>query len=96
MNIDGGARGNPGSAGFGVYVRDEEGDEVDSLYGYLGEQTNNVAEYAALLAALRYALGRGARRVKILSDSELWSGRSTDSIGSRTPASSSSTWPPCA
>jgi len=44
---------------------------VDSLYGYLGEQTNNVAEYAALLAALRYALGRGARRVRILSDSEL-------------------------
>jgi ribonuclease HI len=70
-NIDGGARGNPGEAGFGVYVQDELGREVASLYGYLGHQTNNVAEYAALLAALRYGAGRGVARLKIRSDSEL-------------------------
>jgi ribonuclease HI len=69
--IDGGARGNPGAAGFGVYVTDERGEEVASLYGYLGHQTNNVAEYAALLAALRYAIDRKARVLKIRSDSEL-------------------------
>ena len=70
-NIDGGARGNPGASGFGVFVQDESGEEVASLYGYLGEQTNNVAEYAGLLAALRYASSQGARRMKIRSDSEL-------------------------
>lgn len=70
-NIDGGARGNPGTAGFGVFVQDESGEEVASLYGYLGEQTNNVAEYAGLLAALRYAASRGARRLRVRSDSQL-------------------------
>lgn len=70
-SIDGGARGNPGSSGFGVFVQNEEGEEVASLYGYLGEQTNNVAEYAGLLAALRYASGAGARRLRVRSDSEL-------------------------
>ena len=70
-HIDGGARGNPGPAGFGVYIQDGGGVEVASLFGFLGHQTNNVAEYAALLAALKYAEGRGARTLRILSDSEL-------------------------
>ncbi|HKY31626.1 MAG TPA: ribonuclease HI family protein [Candidatus Polarisedimenticolia bacterium] len=70
-NIDGGARGNPGAAGFGVFVQDAAGREVASLYGYLGTQTNNVAEYAGLLAALRFVRRRGARSVVIRSDSEL-------------------------
>ena len=70
-HIDGGARGNPGTAGFGVHVQDEEGREVASLYGYLGVQTNNVAEYAGLLAALRWALQQNARPLTIRSDSEL-------------------------
>jgi ribonuclease HI len=69
--IDGGARGNPGAAGFGVYLEDDDGREVDSLYGYLGERTNNVAEYAGLLAALRYAVENGVRRLAFRSDSEL-------------------------
>ncbi|HET6371949.1 MAG TPA: ribonuclease HI family protein [Candidatus Polarisedimenticolia bacterium] len=69
--IDGGARGNPGTAGFGVYVRDDAGHEVASLYGFLGHQTNNVAEYAGLLAALKYALAHGVTRLAIRSDSEL-------------------------
>ena len=52
-------------------MQDEQGKEVASLYGYLGHQTNNVAEYAALLAALNYALAAGAGALKIRSDSEL-------------------------
>ena len=69
--IDGGARGNPGTAGFGVYLEDSEGREVASLCGYLGTQTNNVAEYAALLAALQYAVDHGVSRLAVFSDSEL-------------------------
>ena len=71
LHIDGASRGNPGEAGFGVYVTSPSGDELASLYGYLGRASNNVAEYEALLHALRYSLGRGARRVKVFSDSEL-------------------------
>ncbi len=70
-HIDGGSRGNPGEAGFGVYIQSEEGHEVASLYGYLGIQTNNVAEYAGLLAALKYAVEHGVSRLAIRSDSEL-------------------------
>ena len=69
IHIDGAARGNPGEAGFGIHVLD--GDRATELYGYLGRATNNVAEYQALLHALRYALQRGARRVELCSDSEL-------------------------
>lgn len=71
IHIDGGARGNPGEAGFGVHVSDQGGNPITGLYGYLGRQTNNVAEYAALIAALRYAIGAGAVNVLIRSDSEL-------------------------
>jgi ribonuclease HI len=71
LHIDGASRGNPGEAGFGVHVTSPDGEEVASLYGYLGRASNNVAEYQALLHALRYALDRGARRVRIFSDSEL-------------------------
>lgn len=70
-HIDGGSRGNPGTAGFGVHVQDEDGRELAALYGYLGVQTNNVAEYAGLLAALRWALQHDTRRLSIRSDSEL-------------------------
>lgn len=71
IHIDGGARGNPGEAGFGVHVSDPAGNAVTGLYGYLGTQTNNVAEYAGLIAALRYAITAGAASVLIRSDSEL-------------------------
>jgi len=71
IHIDGASRGNPGDAGFGVYVSRPDGTEVAGLYGYLGRATNNVAEYQALLHALRYALAQGARRVRVFSDSEL-------------------------
>lgn len=69
--IDGGARGNPGPAGYGVHVVDEEGNILAELYEGIGNTTNNVAEYRGLLAALQWALAHGHRRVHVKSDSEL-------------------------
>jgi ribonuclease HI len=71
IHIDGGSRGNPGDAGFGVHVADSEGSVVAELYGFLGRATNNVAEYQALLHALKWAIGRGEKHVLVFSDSEL-------------------------
>lgn len=71
IHIDGGARGNPGEAGFGAHVAEPGGATLAELYGYLGTQTNNVAEYAALIAALTWAHAAGAVAVEIRSDSEL-------------------------
>lgn len=71
FHIDGGARGNPGPAGYGVLVQDETGRKVDELSVFLGVQTNNFAEYSGLVAALEYAIEHGVRAVKIYSDSEL-------------------------
>jgi ribonuclease HI len=69
--IDGGARGNPGPAGYGVRIEDEMGGLITEFSGFLGSATNNVAEYNGLLAALRYAREHGHRKVRIKSDSEL-------------------------
>ena len=69
--IDGGARGNPGPAGYGVQIQDQDGNVVEELHGGLGVATNNVAEYNGLLAALRWAAGQGHRKVHIRADSEL-------------------------
>jgi len=71
IHIDGASRGNPGEAGFGVSVEDADGNPRAELYGYLGRASNNVAEYQALIHALRWAHARGARKVRVLSDSEL-------------------------
>src|SRR5271154_6688861 len=68
---DGGARGNPGPAGYGVVVQDETGRKVAHLSEYLGHQTNNFAEYQGLIAALEYALQHGPKALKLISDSEL-------------------------
>jgi len=68
---DGGARGNPGPAGFGVVIKDESGKKVATLSEYLGHQTNNFAEYQGLIAALEYALEHGPKALKVISDSEL-------------------------
>ena len=70
-HIDGGARGNPGPAGFGVVIEDHAGRRIDEFHQFLGTQTNNFAEYSALVAALEYALRNHFRALKILSDSEL-------------------------
>jgi len=68
---DGGARGNPGPAGYGVVIQDETGRKVASLSEYLGHQTNNFAEYQGLIAALEYAIEHGPKALKLISDSEL-------------------------
>jgi ribonuclease HI len=70
-HIDGGARGNPGPAGYGVHLTTPDGTVVASLYGFLGVATNNIAEYAALLALLEHAAGLRPARLTIRSDSEL-------------------------
>src|SRR3954466_11233754 len=74
--IDGGARGNPGPAGYGVggggvRVEDATGTMLDELHGGLGIATNNVAEYNGLLAALTWAVDRGQRDLRVRADSEL-------------------------
>jgi ribonuclease HI len=68
---DGGSRGNPGPAGYGVVFVDESGAVVGELRGALGVTTNNVAEYEGLLAALRHALEQGWRELRVRSDSLL-------------------------
>ena len=70
-HIDGGSRGNPGPAGYGVVIKDEAGRKVAALSEYLGHQTNNFAEYQGLIAALEYALEHGPKALKLISDSEL-------------------------
>ena len=70
-HIDGGARGNPGPAGYGAYITDDAGRKLAELSDYLGAQTNNFAEYSGLVAALEYAVEHGYRTVKVVSDSEL-------------------------
>jgi probable phosphoglycerate mutase len=70
-HVDGGARGNPGPAGFGVVIHDPHGKKVAELSQYLGHHTNNYAEYNGLLAALRYAIAHGIQALKVVSDSEL-------------------------
>jgi ribonuclease HI len=70
-NIDGGSRGNPGPASYGVVVRNERGEIVAKLKKYIGRMTNNVAEYYGLIAALDYAQSSGVRALRIESDSEL-------------------------
>jgi ribonuclease HI len=70
-NIDGASRGNPGPAAYAVVIRDAEGKLVLELAKKFGRDTNNVAEYYALLAALDYATTHGISALRIRSDSEL-------------------------
>ena len=69
-NIDGGARGNPGPAGYGVRITQDDGTIVE-LKESLGIATNNVAEYNGLLAALRWGVEHGLKTLSVRSDSEL-------------------------
>jgi ribonuclease HI len=68
---DGAARGNPGPAGIGVVLKTPAGELLLAENEYLGETTNNVAEYRALLLGLARALERGIRRIEVRADSEL-------------------------
>jgi len=69
--FDGGSRGNPGTAAWGVALFGDGGEYLEGRAGTLGRATNNVAEYHGLLKALDLAVERGARHVEIRSDSEL-------------------------
>lgn len=71
INTDGGARGNPGPAGIGVVIKSESGDLVYKYGGFIGEATNNVAEYRALIKSLEEAKHLGATALRIQMDSEL-------------------------
>ena len=70
-HVDGGSRGNPGPAGYGVVITDHQRRKIAGLSEYLGHQTNNYAEYSGLLAALDYALQHGHKALKVVGDSEL-------------------------
>jgi probable phosphoglycerate mutase len=69
--FDGGARGNPGPAGWGAYIVDDQGEVLAELSGALGVATNNVAEYNGLIAALQWAADRGLTRLAVKGDSQL-------------------------
>jgi probable phosphoglycerate mutase len=69
-NVDGGSRGNPGPAGYGVRITRDDGTIVD-LKESIGIATNNIAEYSGLVAALRWAAGEGVRSLHVKADSEL-------------------------
>jgi ribonuclease HI len=69
--IDGGARGNPGPAGFGVRVEDADGTLIEEFAESIGTATNNVAEYRGLLAALEWAKRHGRDQLHVRSDSLL-------------------------
>ena len=71
MYIDGAARGNPGEAGIGVIIEDEQSQNIRQLYKYIGPASNNVAEYTALIYGLQEALILGLKDLAIYSDSEL-------------------------
>jgi ribonuclease HI len=70
-NVDGGSRGNPGPASYGVVIRNPSGEIVAKLKKYIGRMTNNVAEYYGLIAALDYAESHNVRALRIEADSEL-------------------------
>src|ERR1700761_4201049 len=71
VNVDGGARGNPGPAAIGVVVRDEDGEIVEAVGETIGKATNNVAEDRALLRGGEVAAAHGATELELIGDSEL-------------------------
>jgi ribonuclease HI len=71
VNVDGGARGNPGPAAVGVVVRDGGGEVLEERGERIGEATNNVAEYRALLLGLELAAAHGGTELDLVGDSEL-------------------------
>ena len=71
VNVDGGARGNPGPAAIGIVVSDTDGTVIDEVAERIGIATNNVAEWRALLRGIERAQALGADEVELISDSEL-------------------------
>ena len=70
-HCDGGARGNPGPAGYGALLQDETGAVLAELSEFLGNRTNNYAEYSGLLGCLQWTLDHGHKNLRVVSDSEL-------------------------
>ena len=71
IHTDGGARGNPGPAGIGVFITDEKGKKVKEVSEYIGKATNNQAEYRAVIVALEKASELDAQQIDIKLDSQL-------------------------
>lgn len=71
VHVDGGSRGNPGPAAVAAVATDERGGELAERSAYIGEATNNVAEYRAILLGIELARELGARDVELVNDSEL-------------------------
>jgi len=71
LYVDGASRGNPGASGAGAVIKDPEGNVVKTLKLYLGVQTNNRAEYNALILGLEEARAMGLKMLKVFADSEL-------------------------
>ncbi|MEN6371679.1 MAG: ribonuclease HI family protein [Armatimonadota bacterium] len=71
LAIDGASKGNPGAAGIGVVIYNEAGEVIKEIGEYIGETTNNVAEYSALIRGLKEALKLGVKQIRVTTDSEL-------------------------
>ncbi len=84
--VDGASRGNPGPAGVGIVVMDSKGRILKKVKKNIGTATNNVAEYTALIEALRLARSMGKTRVEVFSDSELLVRQINGEYGVRSPA----------
>lgn len=82
---DGAARGNPGPAGAGGRARDSSGTVLLEVCEYLGEATNNVAEYRALILVLERSAGLGFRRIRVRTDSELVANQVTGGFKVKSP-----------
>lgn len=68
---DGASRGNPGHAGIGILIVDEKGNVIKEISEYIGETTNNIAEYTAFVTALKEAIEMNFDEIEVISDSEL-------------------------
>ncbi|HET6983618.1 MAG TPA: ribonuclease HI family protein [Myxococcaceae bacterium] len=86
VTSDGAARGNPGLAGAGAVLYDEQGQVLERLGKFLGRQTNNVAEYQGLLLGLRRAQELGAEELEVVADSELMIRQLSGAYQVRAPA----------
>lgn len=86
VHVDGGARGNPGPAAIGVVVSGADGAVIDELAERIGDATNNVAEYRAVLAGLRRAAELGASELELVNDSELVARQLTGAYKVKHPA----------
>jgi ribonuclease HI len=86
LHVDGGARGNPGPAAIGVVVSTPDGEPIDEVAETIGDATNNVAEYRALLRGLERARELGATEVEIVGDSELVARQLTGAYKVKHPA----------